>query len=71
MELSVLVLSDVLSFVPQEIMVKLKRSKERFMKKCLIRITNWLVYENLTCTMISDNLQEFGILLGGFLTVKN
>ena len=42
-ELSVFVLSVALSFLPQEIMVKLKRSKERFMKKCLIRITNWLV----------------------------
>ena len=37
MELSVLVLSDVLSFVPQEIMVRLKRNIDKMMSICL----NW------------------------------
>lgn len=30
------------SSLPQEMMVKLKRSKERIMSKCLIRFPNWL-----------------------------
>ena len=31
------------SSLPQEIMVKLKRNRERIMSICLIRIPNWLL----------------------------
>ena len=53
------------SFSPQEMMVRLKRNRERIMSICLTRFPNWLVYyENLTYTTIQGNLQEVGILLG-------
>ena len=67
--LSVLVVLDVLLL--QEMMVKLKRNNEKMMSRCFTWVTNWWNRRTQYIPRFGVILQEFRILLGGGLTVKN